>query len=171
VAVEEVFEDTVDEVKSHPWLFIGGFAVLVVIILWMKRGSSSAGQNFTFSYGPSDAQVAAGTQLAIAQQADQTSLAQSTLAASTASTVYGDYFSYLAQQGNNAVTVNQSNNNLAADNANIGYQENLYDTNASYLSHLNDNVTSLAGQNIGYQENLYDTNAAYLTTMTRGANG
>jgi hypothetical protein len=167
---EEIFEDTIEEVKSHPWIFVGGFAALVVLILYLKRGSS-AGQNFTFSYGPSDAQVAAGTQLAIAQQADQTSLAQSTLAATTASTEYGDYFSYLTQQGNNSVAINKSNNDLAAANSNIGYQENLYDTNAAYLINSSNNQTALAGQNVGYQENLYDTNAAYLTTLARGANG
>lgn len=109
MAEEGVFEATWTEAKAHPYV-IGGAVVLLVLALWYFGTSKSAGstpQQFAFSYGPSDAQVQAGTALQIAQQADATQLAAANIAAGLQTTGTNDYFNYLTQANNNATNLQQ----------------------------------------------------------------
>ena len=161
---EGIVEDTVEEFEAHPWLWIGGFVAIAGVIIYLKyAGSSSAAQNFTFSYGPSDAQVAAGTDLAIAQGQQNTALAIANSNNTAQTTEAGDYFGYLTNNSTNSANVALATNNES-------YNENLYDTNAAYAENINttNQEAAVAQSNVGYQENLYDTNAAYLTTLARG---
>ena len=157
--VEGVLEDTVDEFKAHPWIW-GGVALAAIALVWFVSSSSSAssasGGNFTFSYGPSDANVAAGTQLAISQAADQTAvnINNAKLAASTS--VAGDYFNYLATSQATAADVNSTNNATAL--AIASEQQQVADANisAGVLENWNANtaITSLANtNNFGVQPN------------------
>lgn len=94
---EGVVESTVDEAKRHPWLIVGGFVALVLVI-YLASGKKAT-PAFRFSYGPSDAQVLAGTQLAIAQAQDQTKVSLMGQLAG----VYHDYFGYLATNSANTL--------------------------------------------------------------------
>jgi len=105
MATEGVIGNTVGEFKAHPWLIGGAFVALVLLIWFLKSGKTSTPQSFNFSYGPSDAQVLAGTQLSIAQQADQTQLAIANLQATNGATTTNDYFNYLTQANNNATAI------------------------------------------------------------------
>lgn len=120
---EGVAGSTWEEFKAHPYIIAGAVGAVVILLWYNSRAKPGATpQQFAFSYGPSDAQVQAGTQLAIAQQADQTALNVATLQSGIAgqqisadSTAATDYFSYLT---------GANNNSLAA----------LKDTNASQLT-------------------------------------
>ncbi len=109
-----VISATVGEAKAHPWL-IGGSVLAIVVLVWvMSRGSSTpAAANFSFSSGPSDSQVTAGTNLAIAQAADQTALSGATLTANTQTALASDYYGYLANAGQTAASTTATNDSYA----------------------------------------------------------
>ncbi len=102
-----IVEATEGAFSRHPFLWGGGF-LAVVVLLYVYSGSSkspnSAAQSFNFSYGPSDAQVVAGTQLQIAQV--QANAQSSQLATQTASNdlIAQDYFGYLTNNSANSLT-------------------------------------------------------------------
>jgi hypothetical protein len=119
-----VWSETVDMAERHPFWIAGGFVAIVLLIVFAKgSGTSTKPQNFTFSYGPSDAQVLAGTQLQIAQAADQSAISAATIQADTTTKVSNDYFNYLTGNSANqltAVTGAQSVQRLALnDSANV----------------------------------------------------
>jgi hypothetical protein len=95
-----IMGETVATVEKYPWWIAGGVvALLAAWWLFTPSGTSNAKggapQNFTFSYGPSDANIAAGTQLAMQQAKDQTDVSVATLNADLNRDVAGDYFGYL----------------------------------------------------------------------------
>jgi hypothetical protein len=98
--------ETVDTVEKYPWWIAGGVAALLALWWWLSPSGTAKGNgtppNFQFSYGPSDANVAAGTQLAIQQGHDQTQMSMATLNAQTQGQAAGDYYGYL--------TTNSANN-------------------------------------------------------------
>jgi hypothetical protein len=117
MAEEGVMAATTGVAESHPWI-IGGAVLGVVVVLYLlssSKAAPAAPQGFNFTYGPSNAQVAAGTQLAIAQAADQTSLSVATLQAGTAAGNASQYFNYLTQAGTTAAAT-------AATTASYNYQ-------------------------------------------------
>jgi hypothetical protein len=121
-----VIEATWDGFKSHPWLIVGGVGAVALLIWYTSRGSGTAApQNFAFSYGPSDSQVAAGTALQIAQAGDQAALANATIQAGTATTVAGDYYNYLSNNSSNTLqsVIDTNNANIAINSANDTTQE------------------------------------------------
>jgi hypothetical protein len=100
-----VWSETVDMAERHPFWVAGGFVAIVLLIVFAKgSGTSTKPQNFTFSYGPSDAQVLAGTQLQIAQAADQSAISAATIQADTTTKVANDYFNYLTGNSANQLT-------------------------------------------------------------------
>ena len=104
-----ILDEIEEGVTSHPVLWIGGvLALLVVIYLASSGGSKQATSNFTYSVGPTDAQIAAGTAQQNQIQADQTAVSLANINATSNQTVAGDYFNYL--------TTNSANN-LSATNA------------------------------------------------------
>lgn len=118
MADEGVVEATWTEAKAHPWLIGGAVVALVAFMWWAGRSKAPADtpQHFSFSYGPSDAQVRAGTALQIAQQADQTQLGLAQIGATTSlglagidagtqTTTAKDYFDYLTTSSNNNATI------------------------------------------------------------------
>jgi hypothetical protein len=115
MADEGVIDSTVTEFKAHPWLIGGGIAALVVLFYFLSgSGKTSAGQDFKFSYGPSDAQVQAGTALAISQQQDTTALALAGMSATAQAnttaaqtTVAGQAFGYLTNASANQLAATQ----------------------------------------------------------------
>jgi len=158
-----VIEATEQEFSAHPYI-IGGSVAALVLIIYLSSRKSSGGQTASFSYnlGPSDANIQAGTQLAIAQLQAQQASAQ-TAAATTAA---GDYFSYLTSNSLNQLNAVQNtngtallmnynnnstsmantiqNNNLAqAENGNaLAAVENT--NNTALLENYNNNSTSMA---------------------------
>jgi hypothetical protein len=118
---EGVIDATVEEARRHPYLVVGGL-VAAVAVLWYLSGSSAApaGQNFTFSYGPSDAQVLAGTQLAIAQQADQTAVTLAGMQTTAQTGIAQDYFGYLTNNSANTLAAVVNTNGTAATIAQAG---------------------------------------------------
>lgn len=108
-----MFGDLWEQVKAHPLIWGGAVIVVIGALYLFTKSSSSAGttQQFAFSYGPSDAQVAAGTQLQIAQvQANAaTSIASSNATANQAAV--GDYFSYLTTNSANALAADTLSTN------------------------------------------------------------
>lgn len=140
MAEEGVVEATWTEAKLHPWLIGGAVAAIVLVLWWNGRAKTQPAQNFTFSYGPSDAQVQAGTALAIAQQADQTNLAKATIQAGTDQ----DYFNYLATASNN-----NSTNQFNADffNAQVASGQ----TSAGIVENAQNNAAALAAAQGGTQ--------------------
>lgn len=99
-----VWSETTGMAERHPYWVAGGFVAIVLLIVLMRGGTSTKPQNFTFSYGPSDAQVLAGTQLAIAQAGDQSAITAATIQADTTTQVAHDYFSYLTGNSANQLT-------------------------------------------------------------------
>jgi hypothetical protein len=137
MAEESVIGATWAEAKLHPYLIGGAVAVLAVLIWYMSRPSPAATpQNFSFSYGPSDAQVRAGTALQIAQQADTTSLAMANIQAGVQSQTAQDYFSYLTTNSANQLDAAQS-----GDNAQIAI--NAQNNGAALQKGINDNLTTV----------------------------
>lgn len=115
---EGIFEDTVEATENHPYLILGSVGAVVLIIYFM-RSKSSAGQNFSFSYGPSDAAIISGNQLTASQQADNAALSIANTNAKASEAVYGDYFGYLAGDSSNRLAATKNTNASAvAINAN-----------------------------------------------------
>lgn len=115
---EGVVGSTWEEFKAHPYIIAGAVGVVVILLWYNSRAKPGATpQQFAFSYGPSDAQVQAGTQLAIAQQADQTALSVATLQSGIAgqqitadSAAATDYFGYLTGANNNSLAALKDSN-------------------------------------------------------------
>lgn len=142
---EGVVDSTVEEVKAHPWIFIGGFVALAGLLWYLSGPKATAPQAFTFSYGPSDAQVKAGTALAIAQAGNQTAISAQQIQSTTQEHVYDDYFSYLTTAGNNATT-------QASTAASYAFQTAQAADNTAVTINRDNNATNL-------QANLFDTDA------------
>lgn len=135
---EDLAEATVGQFKRHPWIW-AGIAVVIIGGLFLLKGSGSqAASSYTFSYGPSDAQVAAGTQLQIAQAADQTATNMQTAQLAAQQSEVGDYLSYLTTNSANNLSATQNNNAVTlqalADQTTLGL--NAY-TNEYYTQQAN----------------------------------
>lgn len=104
---EGIVEDTVQVVERYPFWIIGGAAVLLLVWYFWPGSTTTAPQNFTFSYGPSDANIQAGTQLAIQQAADQTAVSIAQLQATSNNTQAGDYYGYLTTNSANNLQAQQ----------------------------------------------------------------
>lgn len=108
---EGVVGSTWEEFKAHPYIIAGAVGAVVILLWYASRAKPGATpQQFAFSYGPSDAQVQAGTQLAIAQQADQTALSVATLQTTAGTHNADSYFSYLTGANNNSLAALQDSN-------------------------------------------------------------
>lgn len=112
---DSVVESTIEEAKRHPYWIVGGVVGLVVLIYLLSgSGKAAAPQDFKFSYGPSDAQVQAGTALALGQAQNQTAVSLANIQASNQTAIAGDYYSYLATAGKTSadasVTIAAGNN-------------------------------------------------------------
>ena len=105
MAEEGVVEATWTSAKAHPWI-VGGAVLALVGLFWYMSssgGSASSGQNFSFSYGPTNAEVLGNDALQAQQATDQmqASVAQS-------------YFQYL---GVNGAATNNANVAIAGINS------------------------------------------------------
>ena len=150
-----VVGSTMTEFKRHPVWIVGGVVVLVVLFLVLSGGKKTAAspQAFSFSYGPSDAQVQAGTALAIQQSAGQTQLALAGINASTSTAETQSYIGYLANNSANALAATQANDMTAVD-------ENTTN-NQTAVAASNNNLTALlSGQNYATQTAALNANAA-----------
>jgi hypothetical protein len=181
---EGIIDDTIGEARQHPWL-IGGIVVAVVVLVYFlgsKPATPTAANNFRFSYGPSDAQVVAGTQLAIAQSGQQTALSVATLGASNqqalATTQAGidtSYFNYLTTAGQTNANAATS---IAATNANYAYQTvssnnatalaaKTLDTNYAYQTISSNNATALAAKTLDANNTTLALNQGYALSQTQ----
>jgi hypothetical protein len=151
-----VLEATEQEFSAHPWIIGGAVAALVILLMVTHKSSTTSTPAASFSYniGPSDAQVQAGTSLAIAQGADQTALAiantQATTAAgqqSSTAGIMGNYFNYLTAAGQQQVALGttQSNNALALGltQSNNALSLGTTQSNNSLAATANTNATNL----------------------------
>ena len=150
---------TVDAFKAHPVIW-GGVLVGAIAIVWLaSRGSSSSAepQQFTFGYGPSDAQVAAGTALQIAQVQANAYSASAAANNATATTVAQDYFGYLANNSANGLTAQQDALATAAtiNGQNVG--------GASYAAGLN--LQGLLNTNATQQAIASNNNSTQLAAL------
>lgn len=144
-------DEIIEDVRAHPWLILGGIVAAGALVWYLSAGSkSSAPQQFSFSYGPSDAQLQAGTQLAIAQGAQQTAVSlagiqatnNATLATTQAGT-YSNFFNYLTTAGNAQTTA-------ATATANYGYLTAQANDAATIAVNQSNNSVALA---LGTQSN------------------
>lgn len=147
---EGVLSATTEQFEAHPYVWGGVLlGVVAVVYLYSKSGkTTAAAQSFNFSYGPSDAQVVAGTQLQIAQV---NANAQASMAASNnsaATTVAGDYYSYLTNASANTLSASQDQTAaaVAINGQNVG--------GATYVAGLNQQA-QLNQQNLDYNQNIY----------------
>lgn len=148
MADEGVISATTTELGRHPYLIIGG-VVAVVALLYVAssaRKTPAAPQNFSFSYGPSDAQVLAGTAQQIATQQGQTAVSLANIQATTSTAEAGDYFNYLTNNSANSLTAA-----LAGDTAAVGINSNnnatsVTNTAALVAGQVSANATTVAGQ-------------------------
>jgi hypothetical protein len=109
-----VVNATVTEFKRHPYIIVGCVVALVLIIALSRGSGASKAQNFSFSYGPTDAQMKNQTALAVSENANQTAVSIAGIQAQT----YGDYFSYLTSAGNTQASTAVQTAKIAADTAN-----------------------------------------------------
>ena len=111
---EGIIDDTVEVVERYPVWILGGVLAAVLLFWWLSGSSApaNAGQPFTFSYGPSDAQVTAGAaeQVAQTQAMRDATVAQTQATAETG--IYGGYFDYLATNSANSLAATQSTNDV-----------------------------------------------------------
>lgn len=147
---EGVVSATMETARAHPAWVVGGVVGLVAVLWLVSRKKAKEPQAFSFNYGPSDAQVQAGTQLAIAQQADQTQVTLANINATASSAAVSSYFDYLT---------NHSKDQLAAANAGFASANHIADVQgntAGYIANVNAQATMhgqdtvLAGQEAGY---------------------
>lgn len=103
MADEGIIDETRAAVSRHPYLIVGGVAALV-LVLWLAAGSKAKAQNFTFSYGPSDSQIAAQTASGIQLDKDQTAVSLANIQAAS----NNDYFTYLASANTNGLVAQQT---------------------------------------------------------------
>jgi hypothetical protein len=144
-----VIEDIEDSVSAHWPYYLGGFiAVLVFVYLYYSSaGSKSSGgtSNFTYSIGPSDAQIAAGTAQQNQLQADQTAVSLANINATASTAEAGDYFNYL--------TTNSANQLSAVTNTNATQLAAVTNTNSTGLAETQaSDSTALAAA--GYQNQI-----------------
>lgn len=141
---EGVVTATVDQVKTHPYIWGAIIFVVLVGVYFLSGKSSSGGQTqaFNFSYGPSDAQVAAGTALQIAQVNANAQSAQIAQQTTTANEIAQTYFGYLTNNSANALTATQDQ--IAANVAINGQNVN----SSTYIAGLqsNDQLAQIAAQ-------------------------
>lgn len=186
MAEEGVVGSTVSSLKAHPALIIGA-VVGVVALLWIVSKRKAAPENFTFSYGPSDQQVKAGTELAIAQAADQTQVSLAQMASTDNRATATSYFDYLTHNsanqlqattigGQDAISLAQIKSNTAQyiANVNAGTAQHGQDT-AAYTSTYNTaqgfaSATQIAGINAGVAEHAADL-ASYTSTYNKTVDG
>jgi hypothetical protein len=168
---ESVIEATTDQFKSHPYLW-GGLLIGIVAVVYFSSGkkTTAAPATFSYSYGPSDAAIAAGTALSIAQTNAnaQVSMAASDTTAKTA--IYSDYFGYLKNNLATQLTASENANatSVAINGQNVGganYQAALKSTDTlaataaneqialgtawdTYLGTVSNNSVTINGQNI-----------------------
>lgn len=150
---EGVVSDTAHMAGKHPFWIAGGVVGLVLLFWLLSSGKTPAApQAFTYSYGPSDAQVQAGTALAIQQAAGQSAVAIAGIQADASKAVNGDYFNYLATNSTNQVDVAQIASKTALGTA--GYAAQTAQTQAAYGAQT---AQTLAAYNASTQQ----TQAAY----------
>lgn len=162
-----------DKIKAHPYL-VGGVAIAGVVLLYLysKSSGSSGASNFTFSTGPSDAQVVAGTNLQIAQVQANAAVAAQQSQDTAAQSIYQDYFGYLSNNSANQLAAvkntnaaNVSGANLAAQTADYGANANVQIANAQYGSanyiaaQQAASATAINAQNVGATEYVASTQA------------
>lgn len=152
---EGVIDSTVEEVKAHPWIFVGGFVVLAGLLWYLSGPKATAPQSFNFSYGPSDAQVKAGTALAIAQAGNQTAISAQQIQSTTQEHVYDDYFGYLTTAGNNATT-------QQATAASYAYQTAQAADNAAVDINRTNNATASHASDLAYNSQNYIADLNYI---------
>lgn len=168
---EGVIESTVAEAKAHPVLIIGGLVAVVALLWIVSSGSTKAnkGQNFSFSYGPSDAQIAAGTAQQIATQQAQTAVSLANINAGTTSTVAQDYFGYLANHSADTLTATLNGNATAAQIAGINTQAQVTingQNNNTAVTQSNNLLTGLINTNQTTSANDMNGNATALAIAT-----
>lgn len=111
---------TVEELEGslgrHPILWTVGALMAAGLVAYYYlsgsksgSGSASSAYNFSYSVGPTAAQVAAGTAQQNQVQADQTAVSLANIAATSSNTQAGDYFSYLTSNSANALSENATN--------------------------------------------------------------
>jgi hypothetical protein len=156
----------IDGIKSsfeeHPigWS-LGGIAFVGIIYIYYHTGSKTAAPiNVSYSTGPSAAQVAAGTQLAIAQSQGQTAVSLANIQASAGTQEATDYLSYLKTNSANSLTALLSNNATATGiNAS---------NNATTLGVTNANNTTGMSELAAYlQASLQSQNASEITSTNQ----
>jgi hypothetical protein len=101
--------------KHWPY-YVGGFiAVAIIVFLYLKGKTSSSGtvSNFTYSDGPTDAQIAAGTAQQDQQQADQTAVSLANINATASTTNTSTFASLLATNSANSLSAINSDNATA----------------------------------------------------------
>lgn len=140
---ESAIGATWDTAKAHPWL-IGGALAAVVLALWYfgRAKAPATPPQFSFSYGPSDAQVRAGTALAIAQHADTTQLAMAGIQKDVASS----YYDYLTNTSDNQAAVQFNHDFYNTLQVSDRDQASIINarTNTDYLLRLNAQQNDLA---------------------------
>jgi hypothetical protein len=107
-------------------------------------GFSCVPITLTFTYGPSDANIAAGTQLAIQQAADQTALSVATLKQQSSDTQFGDYLTYLTTHDANTLQ-----EQLAAIDAASNVANNKTNTQGAVYSQQISNSSGQAMTSVG----------------------
>jgi hypothetical protein len=142
---EGVVESTKTMFARHPWIFGGGLVALIVV-LYVFSGSSKQKnpQNFTFSIGPTDAQLKNQTDLAIAQGNNQTAVSL----AGIKSGIADDYFDYLTTSGKTAASAATSLAQISADTAKykISMDDNTAVTIAKNNGQVAQNLATISGQ-------------------------
>jgi hypothetical protein len=127
--------------KYWPYLLGGGIAVLGLVWLFFSGSSSSSNtgaSNFTYSVGPTDAQIAAGTAQQNQIQADQTAVSLANIQATAGTSENSANDSLLATLGSDQLSSSDENNIAAVSLANT--QEN--EQSQDLASILTNNVSS-----------------------------
>jgi hypothetical protein len=178
---DSVIDATLTEAKAHPYWIVGGVLALVGLIWFASSAKKAAPAGpFSFTYGPSDSQVRAGTALAIAQAGDQTALQLGTLQAKTQADTAQSYFGYLTTNSANgvttaqasdaaAVTINAQNNNTALGTAGYATQVAMHGQDTALAGLYSTNATSLAGLGLTTGADVTKAGYAMQTTLGTGA--
>jgi hypothetical protein len=129
--MSETLHEVEGSLGSHPiYWTVGALAIAGLVAYYYLSGSKSGSNgaapayNFSYSVGPTAAQVAAGTAQQNQVQADQTAVSLANIAATSSDTQAGDYFSYLATNSANALATTTNTNATAAQIAGAEINEN-----------------------------------------------
>lgn len=130
-----IWEEVKDSVSEHPAYWAGGFAVLAIaVFLYYRSGSksSTSGQpayNFSYSVGPTAAQVAAGTAQQNQLQADQTAVSLANIAATANTSIAQTNANAAIAQSTDALNAIMSTNqaNVAGQQTQFAISENAND--------------------------------------------